>query len=78
MGVPKWRARVGYVHQARVNFSGTPLEFFAMVQQFKAQQSRRFGNLAAIVRDMGLEEAVLSQQWAELSVGANHHPFTVI
>jgi hypothetical protein len=57
-----------YVHQSRVNFKGTPNELFQLAQSFTAQKDRPRGDLAQIVTDLGLEPAVLDQQWSELSV----------
>ncbi|KAF8057645.1 FUM1 [Scenedesmus sp. PABB004] len=69
MGTPCWRAQVMYVHQSRINFKGTPLEFFEQVQNFAAQRGRPRGDLAALVEELGLLPGVLHQQWTELSGG---------
>lgn len=68
ISIPCWRAQVMYVHQSRVNFKGTPNDFYKLVQGFAAQQGRPRGDLAALVHDLGLDPAVLDQGWSELSV----------
>ncbi|WIA22395.1 hypothetical protein OEZ85_004701 [Tetradesmus obliquus] len=69
VGIPCWRAQVMYVHQSRVNFKGTPQEFFTLAQSFAAQKGRPRGDLAQLVADLGLDAGVLQQQWSELSGG---------
>jgi hypothetical protein len=39
------------------------------LQQFKAQRGRPRGDLPALIAELGLEQGVLNQPWAELSVG---------
>jgi ABC-type iron transport system FetAB ATPase subunit len=68
LGVPTWRARVCYVFQQRIAFAGTPSELYFAAQQFGAQRGRPRGDLPALVHDLGLEQSVLNQPWAELSV----------
>ncbi|KIY92801.1 sn-glycerol-3-phosphate import ATP-binding protein ugpC 2 [Monoraphidium neglectum] len=69
-GIPAWRSEVTYVHQARVDFPGTPREFFDAARQLGTRRGRRAGDLAAVVADMGLDpEVVLDQKWASLSGG---------
>jgi hypothetical protein len=57
-----------YVHQSRVNFKGSPHEFFQLAQSFAAQKGRPRGDLEQLVVDLGLDPDVLDQQWSELSV----------
>jgi hypothetical protein len=57
-----------YVHQSRVNFKGSPNEFFQLAQSFAAQKGRPRGDLEQIVTDLGLDAGVLDQPWSELSV----------
>ena len=65
----RWRAAVCYVHQSRVALKGTPSELYFTLQHFKAQRGRARGDLPALVHDLGLEQGVLNQPWAQLSVG---------
>ncbi|KAI8467845.1 MAG: ciliary BBSome complex subunit 2 [Monoraphidium minutum] len=70
LGIPVWRTEVTYVHQARVDFPGTPLEFFEAARGLAARKGRPCGDLAALAGAMGLEsEVVLNQKWASLSGG---------
>jgi hypothetical protein len=57
-----------YVHQSRVNFKGSPHDFFQLAQSFAAQKGRPRGNLEALVDELGLDPGVLDQPWSELSV----------
>jgi hypothetical protein len=66
-------SQVMYVHQSRVNFKGTPNDFFQLAQSFAAQKGRPRGDLAQIVTDLGLEPGVLDQHWSELSVSCWSH-----
>lgn len=66
-----------YVHQQRVTYPGTPLQFMERVQGFASQQSRGLqdrpgplGDLGQVVEAMGLDRGVLGQQWSQLSVSA--------
>jgi ABC-type iron transport system FetAB ATPase subunit len=68
LGIPRWRALVCYVHQSRVSLKGTPSELYFAIQQFKAQRARPRSDLPALVHDLGLEQGVLNQPWAQLSV----------
>lgn len=68
VGIPHWRAQVMYVHQSRVNFKGTPNDFYKLAQSFCSQQDRPRGDLPALVHELGLDAGVLEQQWSELSV----------
>ncbi|MEW5297272.1 MAG: hypothetical protein WDW36_000492 [Sanguina aurantia] len=69
IGYPQWRAQITYLCQTRVNFKGTPAEFYYQAQQFAAQKGRPRGDLPSLVHDLGLEQAVLNQNWSELSGG---------
>mmetsp|Transcript_7410 Transcript_7410/g.20931 ORF Transcript_7410/g.20931 Transcript_7410/m.20931 type:complete len:222 (-) Transcript_7410:104-769(-) len=69
IGVPNWRSLVAYVSQARVDFKGTPAEFYFQAQRFASQRGRSRGDLPAIIHEMGLEQLVLNQPWHELSGG---------
>eukprot|EP00873_Tetraselmis_striata_P017652 jgi/Tetstr1/437916/TSEL_026546.t1 len=69
IGLPSWRSLVAYVGQARVNFKGTPAEFYFQSQRFESQKGRSRGDLPALIHEMGLEQLVLNQPWAELSGG---------
>jgi hypothetical protein len=60
-----------YVHQSRVNFKGSPHEFFQLAGSFAAQKGRPRGNLEALVQDLGLDAGVLQQPWSELSVSCD-------
>lgn len=72
-GAPKWRADVTYVHQSRVDFPGTPFEFFDAARRLasrRAGDGGRCGDLAAIAAEMGLDAAAaLNQPWSSLSGG---------
>jgi ABC-type iron transport system FetAB ATPase subunit len=83
--VPRYRSEVIYVHQARVDYPGTPLEFYADAAALAAQRARHGGgssgdaagggsgssSLADITTAMGLDAStVLNQPWASLSVRA--------
>ncbi|GAX77956.1 hypothetical protein CEUSTIGMA_g5398.t1 [Chlamydomonas eustigma] len=68
-GFPAWRALVTYVPQSRVNFKGTPAEFYFQAQQFASQKGRPRGDLPTLINDLGLEHVVLNQAWTELSGG---------
>lgn len=63
-----------YVHQQRVSYPGTPLQLFERVHGFASQKARgshgpgSAADLAQLVEQMGLDQAVLSQQWSQLSV----------
>jgi hypothetical protein len=63
-----------YVHQQRVSYPGTPLQLFERVQGFASQKPRgvqgpgAVAYLGQLVEQMGLDQAVLSQQWSQLSV----------
>ena len=61
--------QVTYVPQSRVNFKGTPSEFYFQAQQFAAQKGRPRGDLPTLIHDLGLEQVVLNQAWTELSGG---------
>lgn len=67
-GFPSWRSQISYVPQARVNFPGTPAEFYLQAQQFSSQRGRPRGDLPTLVQELGLEQVVLNQAWTELSV----------
>ena len=41
---------------------------FGVPQQLSAQRRRARGDLPALIHELGLEQAVLNQPWAELSV----------
>jgi len=69
IGIPNWRAQVSYVKQSRVSLKGTPAELYFSAQKFASQKGRPRGDLPAIVFQLGLEQAVLNQRWAELSDG---------
>uniref|UniRef100_A0A7S1WYX0 ABC transporter domain-containing protein n=1 Tax=Tetraselmis chuii TaxID=63592 RepID=A0A7S1WYX0_9CHLO len=69
IGMPSWRSLVAYVGQARVNFKGTPAEFYFQAQRFESQKGRSRGDLPALIHEMGLEQLVLNQPWVELSGG---------
>jgi ABC-type iron transport system FetAB ATPase subunit len=69
LGVPTWRALVSYVFQQRVTHQGTPTELYFTAQRFKAQRGRERADLAALVQQLGLEQEVLLQPWAQLSGG---------
>ncbi|GBF93483.1 hypothetical protein Rsub_06616 [Raphidocelis subcapitata] len=70
LGIPAWRSDVIYVHQSRVDFPGTPLEFFELAQKLAARRGRPAGDLAAAAAAMGLDPSVvLNQKWASLSGG---------
>lgn len=75
---PSWRAQVTYVTQSRVNFKGTPSEFYYQVQQFGAQKARPRRDLPTLVHQLGLEQAVLNQQWVELSGGQTQRVYLAI
>lgn len=68
IGMSSWRSLVAYVGQARVNFKGTPAEFYFQAQRFESQKGRSRGDLPALIHEMGLEQLVLNQPWVELSV----------
>lgn len=61
-------AQVMYVHQSRINYKGSPSDFFEQVCQFCSQRGRPHGDLGALVQQLGLEPGVLQQPWSELSV----------
>ena len=69
IGIPKWRTLINYIFQQRVALKGTPSELYYTAQRFSAQRGRSRGDLPAIIHDLGLEQAVLNQPWAELSGG---------
>ena len=66
---PSSTIQVTYVPQSRVNFKGTPSEFYFQAQQFAAQKGRPRGDLPTLIHDLGLEQVVLNQAWTELSGG---------
>lgn len=68
ISIPVWRASISYVSQSRVNLKGTPAELYFSAQKFASQKGRRRGDLPALVFQLGLEQVVLNQPWAELSV----------
>jgi hypothetical protein len=47
---------------------GSPTEFYFQAQQLSSQRGRNRGDLPSLVHNMGLEQVVLNQPWAELSV----------
>ena len=69
IGIPKWRTLIAYVFQQRIAFKGTPSELYYTAQRFSAQRGRPRGDLPAIIHELGLEQSVLLQPWAELSGG---------
>ena len=69
IGVPKWRALITLVLQQRIALKGTPSELYYTAQRFSGQRGRPRGDLPAIIHELGLEQAVLNQPWAELSGG---------
>lgn len=69
LSLPSWRASITYISQARVNLKGTPAELYFSAQKFTSQRGRERGDLPALVFQLGLEQVVLNQPWAELSVG---------
>ncbi|KAG1679816.1 hypothetical protein FOA52_012728 [Chlamydomonas sp. UWO 241] len=69
VGFPDWRAQVCYVPQSRVNFAGTPTEFYFQAQQFTSQKGRPRGDLPSLIHELGLEQTVLNQAWSTLSGG---------
>lgn len=69
IGLPNWRALITYVGQSRVNLKGTPAELYFSAQKFASQKGRPRGDLPALVFQLGLEQVVLNQPWAELSGG---------
>jgi hypothetical protein len=68
IGYPNWRSHMCYVSQTRVNFKGTPAEFYFQAQQFASQKGRPRGDLPTLVHELGLEQVVLNQAWTQLSV----------
>ena len=64
---PSSTIQVTYVPQSRVNFKGTPSEFYFQAQQFAAQKGRPRGDLPTLIHDLGLEQVVLNQAWTGLS-----------
>ncbi|KAL0038243.1 hypothetical protein WJX79_009937 [Trebouxia sp. C0005] len=69
IGVPNWRSLITYVPQARVTLKGTPSELYFTAQRFAAQKGRPRGDLPALIHELGLQQGVLNQSWAELSGG---------
>ncbi|MFT7484613.1 MAG: putative ABC transport system ATP-binding protein [Candidatus Paceibacteria bacterium] len=68
-GACTWRREVSYTPQQVPRLSGTPEEFLARMQGFKAQVGRLGSNAQHLGRDLGLEASHWQQPWSELSVG---------
>lgn len=70
IGIPKYRSRVAYVPQTRIQgLKGSPSELYFKAQSFHAQTGRERRDLPQLISQLGLPQSVLNQPWSEFSGG---------